>query len=196
LTTDKIGLQSVRSGQTGHSSTFLPCASVPGLPWLCAYTKPGKELQTELKLWKEGAAAWLPLTVTIWKNQQKRISPIFPRYLFFQMSGERPRWGYTIHTEGGEEIATAMKSAAGRPIEVPQAVIDILLAQCAPNGVIYPPEPRETRRGDAVKIENGPFQGFSGIVQRTTRERLFVLMTIFGRSSEVPFLRKQVGLIA
>jgi transcription antitermination factor NusG len=47
-----------------------------------------------------------------------------------------------------------------------------------------------------VRVEEGPFSQFSGIVQRTTRERVWILLNLFGRSSEVPFTRDQVELVA
>jgi transcription antitermination factor NusG len=70
------------------------------------------------------------------------------------------------------------------------------MSQCAPNGVIYPPEAREVTRKDVVRVDAGPFVGFTGICQRTTRERVWILLNLFGRPSEVPFTREQVELIA
>jgi transcription antitermination factor NusG len=70
------------------------------------------------------------------------------------------------------------------------------MAQCGPGGLFHPPEPREVRRRDKVRVEDGPFADFTGFVQRTTRDRVWILLTLLGRPTEVPFTRRQVELLA
>ena len=182
------------SGADVHSGTFSPSASIPGLPWHVAYTKPQKELATEMKLRQEGAAAWLPMECRTITRQEKRHVPVFPRYLFLQMTGDRPRWGYVIRNAGGEELAAVMLSPARSPLVVPDRVMRALWDACAPNGVIYPPEPREVRRNDVVKVLDGPWRDFHGLCRLTTRQRVEALLTLFGRETPVWFRRDQVEL--
>jgi transcription antitermination factor NusG len=173
-------------------SCFVPGVSVPGAPWFCVYTKPQLERATEHRIRSLGVAAWLPLEAARLANRQSVIRPIFPRYLVTQ-AFPWPR----VQDAGGNDMATILRSpTTGRPMAIPFDEMDNLFRQCAPNGVIYPPEPREVTRKDAVRVEVGPFTGFTGIVQRTTRERVWILLHLFGRQSEVPFTRQQVELIA
>ncbi len=121
-----------------------------------------------------------------------RIEPLFPRYGFIQPNAD-DQWVAALYARGVAEI---IRSPFGKPVALPTGEIEKLFAQCAPNGVIYPPEPREVSRKDTVRVEDGPFQGFTGVCQRTTRDRVWILLSLFGRQSEVPFTRGQVELIA
>lgn len=178
-------------GPERNEPRFVPCASVSDAPWFCVHTKPQLEIATEHRIRVEGFSAWLPLTSVVQKNRQSRIVPVFSRYLFVQ----NYRWT-VVRNAGGEEMASVLRSPSGKPLVVPQAKMDELFAQCKPNGVIYAPEPREITRKDMVRVEDGPFTSFTGICQRTTRDRVWILLSLFGRQSEVPFTRQQVELIA
>jgi transcription antitermination factor NusG len=102
-----------------------------------------------------------------------------------------------VRDAGGQELARVLTNPTTRkPLVMPPGAVEALMAQCGTDGLMHPPEPREARRADHVKVEEGPFVGFSGIVQRTTRERVWILLNLFGRQSEVPFTRDQVELIA
>lgn len=180
----------VRAG----AGAFVPCASIPGLPWHVCYTKPQMELRVELKLRKEGAAAWAPNECWVTPDRHRRLRLIFPRYVLMQMSGERQKWGFTVRNEGGEELGSVLRSPSGRPLVLPDQDLEALLAQCAPNGVIYPPEPREMHRGDVGRVVTGPMTDFRGICRRTTRERVWLLLSVLGRETEVEFKRDAVEI--
>lgn len=188
-------LDSTQIGYEHNSNVcFVPSASIPGMPWFCVYTHPQAEIKTELKLRREGAGVWLPLESVTLANRQRRIRAVFPRYLFMQMTGERPRWGYTIRDVAGEELGSVLRSPAGKPLEVPLPALEVIWSQCAANGVIYPPAPREMQRGDQAKVLDGPFADFRGLCTRTTREKVWLLLTLFGRRSEVGFRRDAVAI--
>lgn len=176
---------------SGHTTTcFAPSASIPDAPWYCVYTKPQQERATEHRIRVQGSAVWLPLESVRLANRQTVIRPIFQRYLFVQAYP----WN-VIRNAGGEEMARVLLSPARKPLELPPGELETLFAQCAPNGVIYAPEPREVTRGDRVTIEDGPFTSFSGICRRTSRDRIWILLNLFGRPQEVPFSRRQVELV-
>lgn len=179
-------------GTERGASCFQPCASNSTDPWFCVFTRPQLEYATEHRLRSQGASAWLPMEAFRKANRQSVIRVIFPRYLFVQS------FPYTVvRNAGGEEMARLLvSSTTGKPIALPAREMAALLIQCAPNGVIYPAEPREVTFKDTVRIEDGPLTGFTGICQRTTRDRVWILLNLFGRQSEVEFARKHVELIA
>lgn len=179
------------TGPLRTDSCFAPCGSHPAAPWLCIYTKPQSEIIALQELRKQGFAVFLPLHSAKLANRQTRIEPLFPRYLMAQ-----PKDGSWSAIRGTKGVASVLRTASGAAQVIPVMAMAILLAQCAPNGVIYPPEPREVSRKDAVRVEDGPFTGFTGICQRTTRDRIWILLSLFGRQSEVPFTRGQVELIS
>lgn len=179
------------SGISRTTKRREPCASNPDTPWFCVHTKPQMESATERRIRDERSPVWLPLHAT-GKPKELRISPIFPRYLFVQA------YPWTVvRNAGGEEMARLLTSpTTGRPIAIASGVIESWMAGCGPDGIIYPPEPRQITFKDNVRVEDGPFAGFSGICRRTTRDRVWLLLSLFGRLSEVPFTRGQVELIA
>lgn len=164
-------------------------------PWFVVYTKPLQERRTEYRIREEGGTAWLPLEAPPKSRKVEReriIRPLFPRYCFVR---DYP-W-LVVRNAGGEEMGQVIVSfASRRPLALPGGFVEHLMAQCAPNGVMRSPEPREVTRKDTVRVEVGPFADFTGICQRTTRERVWILLNLFGRPSEVPFTRDQVELIA
>ena len=185
----------------GNSDVRLPengarrtCASNPA-PWFVCYTKPLLERRTEYRIREEGGTAWLPLEAPPKSRKVERervIRPLFPRYCFVK---DYP-W-LVVRNAGGEEMGQVLVSPASRrPVALPGGLVEHLMAQCSPGGVMRSPEPREVTRKDTVRIEVGPFADFTGICQRTTRERVWILLNLFGRPSEVPFTRDQVELIA
>lgn len=182
------------TGQAAPIPGALPSARYSGDPWFVVYTLPLRERATEFRLTTEGAVAWLPLEAPPKRQKVERerlIRPLFPRYCFVQAYP----W-LVVRDAGGQELGTLIASPTTRkPLALPPGAVETLMAQCGPGGVFHPPEPREARRKDAVRVEDGPFAGFTGIVQRTTRERVWILLNLFGRQSEVPFTREQVELV-
>lgn len=158
------------------------------MPWSVVYTGPGLERAAEHRVRQEGFAGWLPLENRRLPDRSWAIRPIFSRYMFVQSYP----W-LRVMRPGEVQLGVVLTDPAHRPLLVPGEVMAGLFAQCAPNGVIYPPEPREVRRKDKVTIEEGPLKGFSGICQRTSRDRIWVLLATLG---ETVVRRGQVELAA
>ncbi len=181
------------TGPSAQNSGDETCANISE-PWFVVYAKPLRERQTLHRIREEGHIAWLPLEAPPKhrKVERERLNrPLFPRYLFVTAYP----W-LVVRDAGGQELGQVLTSPTTRkPLVLPAGLVDGLMAQCGPGGVFHPPEPREVRRKDMVRVEEGPFSQFSGIVQRTTRERVWILLNLFGRASEVPFTRDQVELV-
>lgn len=166
--------------------------SVPNASWQAVYTKPNQELRAARELRQQGFSEWVPVETVRLANRTTVRRPAFPRYLLVQFDPAATPWHTINGTRGVDHL---LVSAAGRPLSVPHHTIAELMRELAPGGVLHPPEPREMRRGDSGTILAGPFQSFAGVCTRSTRERVILLMTIFGRSSEAEFRRQDVELI-
>lgn len=171
-------------------SDFAPYNHRPGVPWHCVYSKPQSEVLAEVQLRQQGFVAWFPMESRRLSARQSKIAPLFPRYGFVQFDHDE-KWGPIVNTRGVTEL---LRSPSGKPLDVPDGVMVALMEQCAPNGVIYPAEPREVQRGDRGQVIVGPFASFAGICTRTSRERVWLLLAIFG-SREVVFERAAVELV-
>jgi len=172
-------------------SDFTPYNARSGVAWHCVYSKPQAEILAEVQLRQQGFVAWVPLESRR-NGRQSKLAPLFPRYLFAQFDVAEDHWAPVVNTRG---VSDLLRSPSGRPLDVPQRVMDRLMEQCAPNGVIYPAEAREMRRDDVGRVIDGPFAEFSGICTRTARDRVWLLLAVFG-SREVEFRRDAVELVA
>jgi transcriptional antiterminator RfaH len=153
-------------------------------PWHCVWTKPRQEHIAAREL----EAAGFPVFFPLYGARRAEYVPMFRRYGFAQPN-EDGQWVMMLHTRG---VANLIRNPLGTPKIVPQRAINDLFAQCSPNGVIYEPDPRLPRKGEAVRVLEGPLTGFSGICARTSTERVWLLLTLLGRQTEVGFTHKAV----
>jgi len=176
----------------GKTSGFVPCGSRNGVPWFCLITKPGEHTRALVNLRQQGFTAWLPEHEVVLANRQRRIEPLFGRYGFVQFDPSADAWGPILHTRG---VAGLLKRPTGAPAQVPQTAIDVLLSQTAPNGVIYQTADLDAiREGSNCRLVAGPMAGLMGICKRRTQERVWLLMEIMGRQTEVEVKRPAVEL--
>lgn len=173
----------------------------PGLRWYCVRTAFQQELVADIELRRAGFVVYLPAELRaaartrsgeIRRGSYDRIVPLFPRYLFVQFDISDDHWRTIVKLRGVERIFGCTPE---HPTPVPQRAIDILLEQCAPNGVIYPPKARQFDPlpiGAEVEILDGPFTAFHGICMLSAPKRVRLLVEIFGRSTEVELTHAQV----
>jgi len=161
----------------------LPCGSRSDAPWLCVYTKPQAEIEALQHLRRQSFPVYLPLHIDP-ADRQKRITPIFQRYLFAQP--HNGSWSAIVSTRG---VSAVLRKPSGEAQTIPTAALERLWRQCAPNLVIYPPEPVQIAPGDALRATAGPFAELTGICSRTKNDRIWILMRIMGGEREVEFDR-------
>jgi transcriptional antiterminator NusG len=120
---------------------------------------------------------------------------LYPGYVFIEMDleedgtiGEKP-WFLIKETTGvGDFIGSA-----GRPVPMEQTDVDKMLMQ-----VDRPEEGAtlsvEYKKGEQVKIKEGPFEDFEGVVDEVNAEKgtVRVIVTIFGRATPVELQYWQV----
>ncbi len=113
---------------------------------------------------------------------------LYPGYVFVEMDleedgtiGERA-WFLIKETTGVGDFV----GSAGKPVAMSQADVDKMLMQ------VERPEDGSTlavefKKGDQVKIKEGAFEGFEGLVDEVLPDKglIRVIVTIFGRATPV-----------
>jgi len=164
---------------------FLPCGSRRDAPWYCVQTRPGAEVEAEWHLRNQLFAVYLPQFEAIRANRQARIGPLFPSYLFAQVTDDSPSWGPMRSTRG---VATVLvRPGTAEPASVQAGILHALWRQCAPNGVIYRRDRAATvlpalHAGDSIRIVGGPFANMDGIVRLPGQNRIQVLLAALGQA--------------
>lgn len=176
----------------------------PSNRWYCVRTDYGHELTADIEIRRLGLTVFLLQEMRAATRDKKgvvkpglfdRIIPVFPRYLFVAFDVQDTAWRYIQSRRGVERI---FGISPERPTPIPQKMIDVLLDQCAPNGVIYPakaPEFSAVKVGETVEMLSGPFAQFRGICLLSKPDRIRLLVDIFGRATEMDVRSSDVRVI-
>ena len=156
------------------------------LPWWVAHVKSRQEKAFARQLRSASVPYYLP-------QHEKRVRrsgrtfvsylPLFPGYVFFRGDDERRR-------------AALGRYILMRLLHVPdQALLTQELAQLRAlqkSGVPLVPHP-SLHPGDAVRISDGPFKGYTGVAMREKgRLRLVVAISMLGKAASVEFDRESL----
>lgn len=133
-------------------------------------------------------------TVSEVKNGRKRNyrRKIFPGYLLVQMDLTDDVWFLIRETAGiGDFVGAHGRPAPMEPHEVEKLLGDMERSQEKPKAKI------EFQKGESVKIKEGPFESFEGIVDEVFPDKglVKVVVTIFGRPTPVELEYWQVEAI-
>lgn len=148
--------------------------------WYVIYTKAKSESIASENLQRQNFDTYLP-KVELLKRRNGRLSPqvapFFPRYLFVQLDINADNWAPIRSTRG----VCGVVKFEGIPKEVPTRLVQALKNNENSEQLqnITPPS---WKAGDSVKIEQGPFAGYSCIFQgRRSSDRVAVLLDIIGK---------------
>lgn len=155
----------------------------PGLKWYAIQTKFNREKDVERRLTDFHLEVFLP-----WMRARRRIgsrfhwilAPLFPGYVFCRLdmvlSGKAARY-----SPGVKDFLTF----GSRVAEVGENIIQALRERC-PDGVAQI-DPVNAKRGDTVRITEGPFSGLEAIFDQKLKgnERVAVLLEILGRQTRI-----------
>lgn len=159
--------------------------------WYLVYTKPRQEELALTNLERQGYQAYLPRLRHWRKRRGKRvevIEPLFPRYLFIGLNSETDNWAPIRSTLG---VASLVRFGAD-PARVPADFVQHLQAKESTAGVHEWAEP-EFAPGDVVRVAEGPFQGYEGVLLAPTgQERVILLLDIVGREVRTQLSRSQL----
>ena len=126
------------------------------------------------------------------KNGKKRIQKkkIFPGYILLEMDLDKQHWKevYPVikNINGVTGFVGANKTRIPHPLagEEARAMLQILSDS---KGEVLVEEKYEYVHGETVKVIDGPFNSFTGVIEEINREKnkLKVMVGIFGRSTAV-----------
>ncbi len=124
-------------------------------------------------------------------KRRKKTRKFLPSYLLVEMELTQETQHLVTNTPG----VTAFVGAGGRPQPLSESEVHRVLGQ------VDRSRDREKldvpyREGEAVKVVDGPFKDFNGIVQQVypDKNKVRVMVSIFGRSTpvELDFLQVEV----
>ena len=131
-------------------------------------------------------------TVEELKGGKKKVTErkFFPGYILVEMEMSDPAW----HVVKNTPKVTGFVGTGKKPTPLSQSEVDQILEQVA--SAKEKPKPKYVfEKGEPVKIIDGPFNNFSGVVEEVNLDRstLKVMVTIFGRKTpvELDFLQVQ-----
>lgn len=175
-----------------------------GLNWYVLRVQSGREDRIcetlQKRIHAAGLEAQIPRllvpseTVSEIKNGKKRNyrRKIYPGYLLVQMDMTDDVWFLIRETAGiGDFVGAHGRPAPMEPHEVEKLLGDMERTQEKPKVKI------EFQKGESVKIKEGPFESFEGIVDEVLPDKglVKVVVTIFGRPTPVELEYWQVEAI-
>ncbi|MBW1722657.1 MAG: transcription termination/antitermination protein NusG [Deltaproteobacteria bacterium] len=131
--------------------------------------------------------------VELRKGQKKTSSrKFYPGYIMVQMELNEETW----HTVRNTAKVTGFVGGGEMPAPVPDHEAERILQQIE-EGISKPKPKYHFEEGDEVRVIDGPFNNFQGVVEevKPDKEKLRVLITIFGRSTPVELDFIQVNKI-
>jgi transcriptional antiterminator RfaH len=154
--------------------------------WACAQLQPARERLALHCLTLAGYTAYLP-RLRQWRVSRGRrletTPSLFPGYAFvlIELQWHAARWAPGV---------TRIVLDGAAPAHVPDAVIAEIRSR-ERNGLVELP-PR-LKRGDAVRVLKGPFEGRLAIYQeQTAHERVAILLALLGARQRVTLPRGDV----
>ena len=149
--------------------------------WYVIQSNPRREAFVRGRIEDLGCEAFLPLMAERKPGRRRAtVGPLFPAYLFARLSATdlaRVRWTQGIRRVLGN---------GQRPLPVEDAAVDLIRSRADRTGKVR--LGLDLRRGDSVKILDGPFAGLTGMLERSgvsPDQRVNVLLEVFHRCTRV-----------
>ena len=128
------------------------------------------------------------------RKGKKRTSSrkFYPGYILVQMALNDDTW----HTVRNTAKVTGFVGGGSMPAPIPDEEAERIILQME-EGVSRPKPKYQFEDGDEVRVVDGPFSNFNGIVEevKPDKEKIRVLITIFGRATPVELDFIQVNKI-
>jgi len=170
---------------------------IPGMNWYVLRVQSNKEDSVRENLEKRVKAAGLDREIarvlvptekiSEIKSGKKRVTErkVYPGYVMVEMVMTDDTWYLVRETPGiGDFVGGAPNT---KPVPMPQYEVDKILGEAEKVDEDQPKLDIKFREGEAVKITEGPFENFSGVVQEVIPQKglVKVEVTIFGRPTPV-----------
>lgn len=161
--------------------------------WYVVYSKPNREEYAQFHLQRKGIEVFFPrLQLPAAATRQRQIIPLFPSYLFVQLS--IPEEHAAVAWCPG---VRCLVSFNGVPAPLDEGVVRFLKSQATEEGLINAHS--NLTIGQEVCITQGPLEGLKGIIQQPpdAKGRVRILMNLLNReiSVTVPIAHVQSGWV-
>jgi transcription antitermination factor NusG len=179
-TGDRVGGRAPVAGVAVAGPAAVASAQVQSPAWYAVQTKPRQE--ERVLYWIRRRAAlpvFLPKVEQLRRRGARRlvyVEPLFPSYVFVQMALEPHAWQAVKWAPGVRRIL----GTDDVPTPVPPEAMRLLRERCDGDEVVrWAPA---FRKGEAVRVVHGPFEGLVGILERpaTRTHRVRVLLQLLG----------------
>ncbi|SCZ67348.1 transcription/translation regulatory transformer protein RfaH [Thiohalomonas denitrificans] len=152
--------------------------------WYVVQTKARQESTAQENLQRQGYPSYCPRIAQSRRrrgNWRKVIEPLFPRYLFVQLTEGKDDFTPIRSTFG----VSTMLRFGGKPASLSQQAIEAIrqqeqqLEENDPNKLPW-------KKGDRLQVLEGPFAGLSGIFQKQSdQERVIILLELLGKENHL-----------
>lgn len=119
--------------------------------------------------------------IEIRSGQRRTVTKkIFPGYVLVQMKMDDASWNVVRNTPG----ITGFVSSGSKPTPIAEEEVNAILKQMVEGS---PQVKVGFRKGESVRVVDGPFTDFVGVVDEinTGKGKVKVLLTLFGRETSV-----------
>lgn len=182
--------------------------------WFVIHTQAAWEEKVTDTIAENQLGSFLPIEERVIRHARREQlvkRPYFPMYVFASFHIAEDDWESILEMRGVLNILGIRKRAGiptgaartqiptnSKPLALRADVVPALQAAMAlGNGVIKlekPKEPERFKKNSKVKITDGPFTGFEGLVDYDRKKRVGVLLDMLGRPSVIPFQRESLAL--
>ena len=137
--------------------------------WHAVLCKPRREALAEANLRNQGFEVYLPRMVGLCRRSgrwERRIEPLFPRYLFLN-EGDGGRALAPVRSTLG--VSDLVRSA-GAPVRVPPGIVEALRDSADPETGCHRFRVAPFAPGERVRFAAGPFKGLEGLFEMESGE--------------------------
>lgn len=181
--------------------------------WFVIHTQAAWEAKVCQSISENQLEAFLPLEERLVRHARREQlvqRPLYPMYIFAEFHLDFDAWQSICEMRGVLNILGIRKqhgipTGAARtarptnslPLALPAGVVPALKAQMAIEGGAVRLKKQELQRlkkGDRIKIIDGPLSGVAGLIDYDRRRRVGVLLDMLGRKNPISLPRESVAI--
>ncbi len=158
------------------------------ISWYAVQTQVRAEEKAVFNLRRQSFDVFLPQYKKTRRHARKTdvvLRPLFPGYVFVHMDTAKDQW----HAIKGTFGVVRLISSGDTPSPIPFGIVEAIMERGDDGGVIQL-QHKTLRRGDTVRIVDGPFAEYEGLFEEMIDEhRVILLLDLLGRKvrTQVPY---------